>query len=109
MFSLFFVFLSVCSMRRVGCFSAYSTTVELPSPWFGGEVLGRLQPRSMQHPAGSFKCTCAWPLGARCVQVLEYPSFEGIARLYKAITAIQCGEAADKYGLTRVVGEKAHA
>eukprot|EP00308_Calcidiscus_leptoporus_P025314 CAMPEP_0119377462 /NCGR_PEP_ID=MMETSP1334-20130426/45073_1 /TAXON_ID=127549 /ORGANISM="Calcidiscus leptoporus, Strain RCC1130" /LENGTH=321 /DNA_ID=CAMNT_0007396399 /DNA_START=70 /DNA_END=1035 /DNA_ORIENTATION=- len=42
-------------------------------------------------------------------EVLKYPSFDGIARLYNAITAIQCGEAEDKYGLTRVVGEKAHA
>jgi len=42
----------------------------------------------------------------RSDKVLRFETFETIAKLYKAITAMQCGEAEDKYGLTRVVGHK---
>lgn len=42
-------------------------------------------------------------------EVVRFDGFETIERLYKAITAIQCGEAEDKHGLTVAVGERAMA
>eukprot|EP00965_Chrysotila_dentata_P089256 2947528-Pleurochrysis_carterae.AAC.1 len=55
-------------------------------------------------PLLSFRAVCK-PALLR-LQVLRFETFETIAKLYKAITAMQCGEAEDKYGLTRVVGHK---
>ena len=41
-------------------------------------------------------------------QKVSFESFDTIARLYEAVTAIQVGEAEDVNGYTRAVGMRAH-